>query len=108
MRVVIDATATQLDAEDVANLKRLDVVIVQPATEAAGFLDSYDSWMDGPHVWLAVEVLRGLGAADAVGDGWLEDFEQMISFAADHGWTTPTRSHVRAHIVDVEVDAQER
>lgn len=51
---------------------------------------------DGAHVWLSKQAV-----IDWVGDpsdSWLAGFEQMLDFAAQHGWINPEGTHIQAHI----------
>lgn len=52
---------------------------------------------DGRHVWLDIAAARTAGAEHA-GDGWVERFDAMITYATAKGWTDEDASHVRAHV----------
>lgn len=51
---------------------------------------------DQEHAWLDIEALRELcGIED---DRWHSDFDAMIRYARDHGWTSEDGRWVRAHL----------
>lgn len=51
---------------------------------------------DDEHVWLDIARARATGAEHS--DAFVAQFDEMIRFAADHGWLDDDATHVRAHV----------
>ena len=52
---------------------------------------------DDDHVFVDPAVLLRLAGARADESGWRESFDEMVAFAADHGWVD-AHGFIRAHV----------
>lgn len=91
----IDAHRPTAAVTDVDDLRRLEVLapVNLPDADLAARLGDLGR-LDGDHVWLSVQRLRGAGPAD---EGWASRFDAMIEYATSKGWVEGTA--VRAHVV---------
>lgn len=101
----IYVTSGSIDVADVSVLNGLSIRTSLSPEQAARALVADGMAKDrgdatGGYIWLDVAELKRRAAPE--GDAtWLESFDAMIRYAADHGWTDEDGSTVRAH---VEVD----
>lgn len=99
MHLVVNATSAHLHEED--NFRQLDLRLADGLSvdRLPGVLAALHpgSEVDGDHVWVPVDVLRGLGRPQD--PTWLEEFAAMIAYATGSGWTRDEERHVRLHVV---------
>ena len=97
MIVSVDVGQGQVRVLEPERMTQLDVQATGPAAEVDALLGPLGR-LDGAHVWLLVEELRRRARPPDAGDSWDEQFDAMVRYAAEHGWTDAERRHVRAHL----------
>ena len=83
---------------EAGHLKRCSVSIglgVQDAEARTALTDFGE--LDGDFAWLAIDELRNRASVGMPGS-WLDQFQAMIDYAAEHGWVDESRGAVRAHV----------
>lgn len=58
-------------------------------------------WDGGDEADLQVAELRRRAIAEGVSVGWARRWDDMISYAGQHGWLSANGATVRAHVVDL-------
>lgn len=100
MRVVLDQSVKPalVSVEEAGNLRELSVrAPVGTSSELAGALaDARAGVLKDDHVWLESGFLEQ-AALDA-NPAASEQFAALVAYAEQHGWTTPDRGRVRAHV----------
>lgn len=94
MKVVIgDPEGSGVRLEETDDLRRLSVSTELPSAEIQAAMDLCGAGAyAGDHCWLTIAILRERGPGD---EQWRREFDEMISYAAAHGWVAD--GWVRAH-----------
>ena len=96
----VEINGDGVHVRDAQNLKSLSVEAPSAAalSRLAG-LGEADA--EGTHAWLDIAAFKAAAAQTvdaAARDEWSAGFDAMIAFAAQHAWTDPTGTKVRAHV----------
>jgi hypothetical protein len=92
----IDTTIATARLENPSDTGRLVVIVVGDG-EIDIPLRAFGARLESDHAWIEIDALKA-AAAGRVDDGWLDDLQEMLSFAASRGWTSPDGLTVRAHL----------
>lgn len=95
--MILFVDLTSVHVEDADDLGRLEVWSRgRRRSELPPILASVEG--DDDHIWIDISCLRDLGGLGRDAK-WHRQFDEMITYAASHGWIDSTGSAVRAHIV---------
>ncbi|MFC0449190.1 hypothetical protein [Rhodococcus jostii] len=94
--MIIVITEREIQLDDPGTFTELAVDAVGRSREKAhaAAVSAGAGVVDGDHLWIDIDFLRGLGPGT---EEWNGKFAAMIAYAAGKGWTD-TDDRVRAHI----------
>ena len=106
MIVVVDTDRTRLEVLEREQLGKLAVQVTGPKAQVDALLGPLGR-LEGDHAWLRVDELRRRARPLDARDSWDEQFDAMVRFAAEHGWTDAEQRFVRAHLMPRQHEQEE-
>ena len=100
MYVRVDLASGVVELAEPENFKQFHVAASRPGPdeEIADVLGDGGRRCDDPsHVYVAIDLVRRLAAAQVAAD-WDSGFDKMLGFAQKMGWIDPSGSFIKAHI----------
>jgi hypothetical protein len=96
----VEINGDGVHVRDAQNLKSL-AVEAPNAASLTRLVGLGEADPEGSHAWLDIAAFKAAAASTvdaAAREEWAAGFDSMIAFAAQHGWTDPTGTKVRAHV----------
>jgi hypothetical protein len=105
VQVDLATTPPAVSLEEPDDCKRFHLAVVNGRDAALVFgalVDAAAGRLEGDpaqgyRAWITVDAVRRM-AAGRVGEGWAEEFDGMLVFAASKGWMDPNGASIQAHV----------